>query len=368
MKTQSILRAGIRFVNMEALKRFSFLLKRNITPVPSLIQARITQKCNLRCTQCTWWKKGSPNELPLQTWKRIILDIKNTVGPYFLRFYGGEPFCRNDFLELIDFCARRGITTLITTNGTLINAQTAAALIDNRVNLINISLDGHKAETHDRLRGVPGTHQKVLCAIECLRGKVPVQLNTTLMEENIDEILPLSEFARKNGLDISFQGYNSRIYRIGESPPKNERPLSEKSKERISRVIDELCHRKKYNKYIRNSRRNLNRLKLYYQNPDKLTKTHCEAVGTQLMVKDNGDVVLCSFCSRPLGVIGNLTGDSLRKIWKSPEAVKRKNKMLHCPETSCLVIRGCYEEGLPETIAKVRRYILKNRRTLKSAL
>jgi MoaA/NifB/PqqE/SkfB family radical SAM enzyme len=93
------------------------------------------------------------DELPTDFWKKTILDIKDYIGSYFLRFYGGEPFLRTDLLELTNFCLRNNIPTLITTNGTLIDQTVANELAKNRVVLINISLDGFKAEAATTLNG-----------------------------------------------------------------------------------------------------------------------------------------------------------------------------------------------------------------------
>ena len=62
-------------------------------------------------------------ELPTNFWKNMISDIRKYIGPFYIRFYGDEPFCRKDLLELVDFCSKRDIITSITTNGTLIDEK-----------------------------------------------------------------------------------------------------------------------------------------------------------------------------------------------------------------------------------------------------
>lgn len=328
-------------------------------PPPDFFELRVTLRCNLRCKQCCWWQEKSPKELPTETWKNIILDIKNTVGPCFVRFYGGEPFYRADLLELIHFCHRNNTIPLITTNGTLINRNTAEELEKNKVRLVNISIDGFKAETHDKLRGIPGTYHKAMKAIEYLQGKVPIQINTTIMDSNLDEILDLTDFAYRNKIPISFQAYNPTRYVIKDPVFVSGDLLLPKDSNKVDYVIDQLCARKKYNSSIIDSSFQLQRIKYYYHQSPKLEKKYCEAIGARLMIKEDGRVTLCGH-GGPLGSIGNIAEQSLAEIWKSKIALQKNSKMRTCSETECLVCRGAYKESYFEKIAKFKRWILKS--------
>ncbi|MCF7875383.1 MAG: radical SAM protein [Candidatus Omnitrophica bacterium] len=359
-----VLNTGTRFIINELLKWFSLLFKTDLLYPPNYISIRLTRRCNLRCLQCECWRIKNASEFSTNQWKDVILDIKSYIGPYFLRFYGGEPFLRSDLLELIRFCFCNDITTFITTNGTLINKSVADELAKNDVAQISISLDGFKEKTHDRLRGAEGTYRKVMQAIENLRGKVDLQINTTIMRDNLDEILDLTDFAIKNKLKISFQGYNNKIYRKYDSEKKksdgsvleDQDWFNHCDLKKLDYVVDRLTEMKKYNKVIIDPCNHFKRLKLYYHRSSKLKKMYCEAIGRQLMIKDKGDITLCSFCSFPIGSIGNISKNSFKDVWTSKEAAAKKNKMLRCKETDCLVIRGCYKEGYFEKIAKIKNY------------
>ena len=153
---------------------------------------------------------------------------------------------------------------MITTNGTLINQKVADELASNKVFLINISLDGFRPQTHDKLRGVQGAYMKIMQAIEYLKGRVPLQINTTVMDENLDEILDLAGFAQKNGVMISFQPYNNMIYRLKGSDGPVKQDFTPRDINKIDHIIGELCRLKKYNKSIIDSYAQLNRMKDYY--------------------------------------------------------------------------------------------------------
>ena len=356
IKRKILFLSGMHFFKNELLKALTYLL--HTSPLylpPNLIDARMTLHCNLKCRQCPAWKTNH-SELSTELWKKIILDIKSYIGSYFIRFYGGEPFCRNDFLELINFCSHNDIATLITTNGTLNDKSIAQRLAKEQLALINISLDGINPETHDALRGVQGTHQKVMQAIEYLQGKVPIQINTTIIDDNVDEILNLSEFAYKNKIQISFQGLVNLESDAGKFDFQTKAHyLFPKDRTKIDYIVDELCKRKKYNSAIVNSRTQLKQLQLYYTNSSRLQKKFCGAVrNNHLIIKEKGDVFICSLF-KP---VGNLTKMSIREIWRSEDTAKIMRAMNECEVKHCLVMRGYCNESIRDKIAKVKRCIL----------
>lgn len=348
---------GARFIKNEIFRKLSLLLGRTLYLPPNLVDLRLTLRCNLRCKQCPEWKIRHSRELPEEIWKKIIIDIKKCTGPYFLRFYGGEPFMRKDFLSLIRFCSQNEIISLITTNGTLIDSGIAKELARNNIALINISLDGFKEATHDRLRGIDGAHKKAMKAINYLQGKIPLQINATIMDDNIDEILDLVDFAGKNKLQISLQGL---INMLGDGKPINnlckDNSLFVKDPGKLDYLIGELIKKKKHGKALINSDFQIKRLKYYYHRSPQLKKKSCETLGNHMYIRENGNLVLCIFRNR---AIGNLSRSPLRDIWRSNPARQEMYQMRQCRETKCTIFRGHYKESYSEIFGKVQRAIHK---------
>jgi MoaA/NifB/PqqE/SkfB family radical SAM enzyme len=353
------LSTGTHLIRKKVLDSISLASRLNLFTAPNLVNIILTRKCNLRCLQCDFWKLVKDNGLSTDSWKKIILDLRGYIGPFFLRFYGGEPFCRDDFLELINFCYKNGVAVLITTNGTLIDKKASVELAKNKVFLINISLDGFKAETHDRLRGVQGTYGKVMQAIEYLKGKVPLQINTTVMDDNLDELLSLADFARKNRVMISFQPYNDKIYKVGVPENPQGKSFIPGDLKKIDYITEELCRLKKGNPYMVESCRQIRRIKGLYHGELSGKQGKCEVTGLSLKIRSRGEVLLCSYGSSLAGgAIGNLATSSFRDIWRSAETHNKIRKMKECGIRECLIHRGCYKEGLIDRIKKFRRCIL----------
>lgn len=350
----SLLGNGLYLFANRLASNFSGLAGFNLNKPIRLLDAQVTARCNLRCRQCPIWSVVPGPELDTDQWKKIFLDVKKFLGPYFLRFYGGEPFLRKDILDLLHFCTDQNIKTIVTTNGTLIGSEEIAALIKNKT-FVQISLDGIYQRTHDYLRGVDGTYARVLDVLESLRGRTAVQLNTTLMDPNIEEILPLADFASQKKVYISFSGLVSFV-------PGDERlcgvdvkhPLFPKESERVLKVIDCLVKAKRKNPWILNSEISLNRLKFHYKGTLSSKKKGCEAKNRFLVVRRQGDLYSCPFFLLKEKALGNLCENNLETIWRSKKAFDVLEAMGSCPGVACLVMRGVHKTSLIELWRKYR--------------
>ncbi|TFF95840.1 MAG: radical SAM protein, partial [Promethearchaeota archaeon] len=116
-----------------------------------------------------------------------------------IHLLGGEPFVRKDIIKIIKKITDSGIFCYISTNGTLIDQKIAEdlSLIENLS--IDISLDGVCPNAHDTFRGVAGTFNKVINALEFLNeNNVNINVTSVLGTHNISDIKELVELAVKN--------------------------------------------------------------------------------------------------------------------------------------------------------------------------
>lgn len=329
---------------------FVLYSKKNILLAPNYFMVRLTRKCNAQCVQCDSWKTQQHNDLSLTKWKEILLDIRRTLGPYCVRFYGGEPFIFSGFLDLLFFCKRHAIATQITTNGTCIDEKMAIALKKARVMGITFSMDGMRAGTHDKLRGMQGMHTKIVKAIESVHDQIPVIINTVVMKDNIDELKDLALYAKEKKIKIAFQGVNA-AYKENAHHLEEYQSLVPTDKDRIKNVFDSLISFKKQYGCIINSVCHLRQIEKSFAAVEKgAVKKHCPALGFQLLIKENGDLFVCGYAGKGVGSIGNVAEKNFRTIWNLPYARGRRNAMLYCNEQSCLNVRGCNKESYIEKI------------------
>ena len=149
----------------------------------------VTKACNLRCAHCYAHATGpaDENELSTDEGKRLIDDLAGFGVPVLL-FSGGEPLVRKDLTELAAYAVDRGMRAVISTNGTLIDEDTAESLKKIGLSYVGISLDG-LSEVNDHFRGVQGAFFRALDGIRnCQKAGIKVGLRFTINKYNINEI------------------------------------------------------------------------------------------------------------------------------------------------------------------------------------
>jgi radical SAM protein with 4Fe4S-binding SPASM domain len=133
--------------------------------------------------------------------KRLIDQICEVSHPLLI-LSGGEPLLRKDIYELIEYGTGKGLRMGLGSNGTLIDDSVAKKLKQSGIKTVSISLDSHIPDHHDDFRGIQGSWQKAISAIEALRtNDVLVQVNTTLTQHNYDEIDDVMSLAEKLGVE-----------------------------------------------------------------------------------------------------------------------------------------------------------------------
>ena len=130
---------------------------------PLFVSIEPTTSCNLRCPQCPSGLReftrptGMLNDAFFQS---LILQLKQHL--FSLTFYfQGEPYLNPDFLKMVAFANAQGIYTITSTNAHYLNAESAKATINSRLNELIISLDGSQQESYSKYR-VGGQFEKVI--------------------------------------------------------------------------------------------------------------------------------------------------------------------------------------------------------------
>ncbi len=183
---------------------------------PVSIELVPTDKCNLNCLSC--WRQGWNKEKLEKRYSKEMsderllklideaadLDVKEIafVG-------GGEPFCRDITPELIKKIKKYGMECDIVTNGALLDKELIDMMIRIGVDRIKFSVDGVNSETHDYLRGVDGTFNKVIENIkhfsllkEELGAERPRLLfNTVISSRNYEQLPDIVKMGNDIGLN-----------------------------------------------------------------------------------------------------------------------------------------------------------------------
>ncbi len=161
----------------------------------------VGRRCNLRCVHCYSHSRNIDysGELTHEEGIRLIDDLADFGVPVLL-FSGGEPLMRPDILELIARARQKGLRAVVSTNGTLIDAEMAAKLNDVDLSYVGVSLDGLR-ETNDRFRGIPGAFDMALSGIRtCMKAGIKVGLRFTINRRNCQDIEGIFDLIEREGI------------------------------------------------------------------------------------------------------------------------------------------------------------------------
>ncbi|MDD1691888.1 MAG: radical SAM protein [Methanoregula sp.] len=162
----------------------------------------LTDRCNLSCAHC-YNRSGPrcPTEGELSTAQALgLIDDLADMGIPLILFTGGEPLMREDIWELAQHARKKGIKMALSTNGTLITTDIARRIRKSGIEYAGISLDGARAETHDRFRNSPGAFERTVSAFAaCRQAGLRCGVRVTLTKENCGELEALIDLASSLG-------------------------------------------------------------------------------------------------------------------------------------------------------------------------
>ncbi len=140
-------------VGWAALNEVAYRLRLERTARVLSLNVETTNFCNLRCTICPV-NRGMARAkrwLDPATFERLI-DRSPTVR-FVLPFQWGEPLLHPEIDRMVAYARHRGVRSMLTTNGTLLDESMAHRLFASGLSRLTISIDGDDA-THERIRGV----------------------------------------------------------------------------------------------------------------------------------------------------------------------------------------------------------------------
>ena len=172
--------------------------------VPSAVYVNPTERCNLDCTYC--YIPGQMRRHGSHMSRAKLVEALETLLEFFhekmprqdkpqLIFHGSEPMLnRANLFEVIDEF-RDDYIFGIQTNGTLLDAE-AIEFITSRGISLGLSLDGPTPEITDRTRHTfsgHGIHERVVEALERLRGYKNYSVIATVTTENLNHLSEIVE-------------------------------------------------------------------------------------------------------------------------------------------------------------------------------
>lgn len=307
--------------------------------------------CNSRCSTCRVWKKKA-NNLTLHEYKKIFRSIGRS--PYWITFSGGEPFLRNDLVEVVSaiYKISRPAIINIPTNGILSNAvvekSKAIALACPKAQvIINVSIDGIESQ-HDEIRNVPGNYKKAVNSFNKLKAlQIPnlsVGIHTVISRFNVDSFSSIANGLMRLNPD-------SYITEIAEERVELDTIGLDITPGKVAykSAIDYLIHKIKNGKYRGMSKITMAFRIEYYNLVKEIMRDERQAIPcyssvASCQISPDGEIWSCCVKAKSLGNLRD-NGYKFRKIWWGKKA-KKERKSIHRKECWCPLANAAYTNML----------------------
>jgi MoaA/NifB/PqqE/SkfB family radical SAM enzyme len=247
---------------------------------PKLINLEVTKLCNAKCDFCPCWTiKGYPE---LKDYGPIMERFK----PIVLSVNGGEPLLRKDIMEIMEQVRPHCTFLGFITHGQLLTEEKFKALTDRGVNQVSVSLN-YLNDKHDKERQIEGLYKHLSTTLPAIakKGYDNIAFNTVIMEQNLDQIIPIIKQAHKWGIKVGLSSY-SELKNIKEQYKVREDQLG-----KLQEVVDEVLHLRKTLGNVMTSEYYIERIPEYFKNnkmPD------CQAGKSFVQMTPDGYVKRCS--------------------------------------------------------------------------
>ncbi|VVB77023.1 Coenzyme PQQ synthesis protein E [uncultured archaeon] len=336
------------------------------------VNLEVTTRCNLRCGMCWWWGKNAEcltdrartdprNELGTKEIFAVIDRLANYKPSIYLS--GGEPFIRKDMADIIEYISGKGMPVILTSNGTLMDERTLKRLSEIENLAINFSVDGPR-EVHDAIRG-DGVFDKVTRSmkrlIELRQGAYPVVNSNTTFSPGLlghtDELARyLADEIRVDSVRLQHTWFASaatarlreetfeKIFGVRDDGAMSH-VMPKFQNGYVSKLADEiaLVERTSYGRPVFvNPRMSREQIARYYQEPSFSKADRCVVAWNTLVIRANGDVMLCPDGWTREFSLGNVRSSSIGAMWNGEaagrfrEAICAKKKLPACAKCCAL--------------------------------
>lgn len=277
----------------------------------------LTYRCNLTCYYCYQKEFPEKKELSKRKWFDILKQLAD-CGTLYLTFSGGEPFAREDFLDIVEHACKLDFGVSIITNGTLLTREKVTKLASLGIMDIGISFHSAQAALHDRLCGKTGSFKKAYKNLRlCRRAGIRTMIKHSISSENFGEFIALQELA-----DEADSLFECDCFVL----PHEKGTVSP-----FSLSVDQ------YGLFLKEMKAAA--FSCFSKN-DIDARLHCDAGRSAAGISPSGDVVAC--IQLPI-VFGRLNEFPFQTVWNSPQAkqFRKQEKSLASTCIACPIKPFC---------------------------
>jgi MoaA/NifB/PqqE/SkfB family radical SAM enzyme len=267
---------------------------------PTSAIINVVRRCNAKCAYCINWhnKKSIDTDPPIDDIFNILTHLKK-LGIKFIVISGGEPLLRKDIFEILNYANRLDFKTMLVTNGSALTANKIELMGKSHLQKIGLSIDSLDKDRAQQLRGIDIKH--VVRAMNLLiennkiesDSSLNISLLVTITRYNIQDLLPLAQYAKRNGISIQFQPVHFAGSGLSEYILENLWPNQEEIFE-LRKIINSLIIGKKNLNYPIISRNEfLYQIPIFFEKKHFSPESGCTVAFTDIIIDTNFGVRPC---------------------------------------------------------------------------
>jgi len=320
----------------------------DLMPTPRSVNLAITGRCNLRCKYCFYaGEMTALRDLPAERWLTFF-DELGRLGVMDVTLTGGEVFTRPDLFELIDGIIANRMRYCILSNGTLIDEEMLAQFEVGkrrvRLDSIQVSIDGSRAEIHDASR--PKSFERAVRGLRLLKqAGFPVTVRTTINRHNLRDLENIAHLLLE---EIGLPSFGTNEAMPVGAGCRNEREVSLTAREQaeameiIGRLLERYPGRLNATAGPQAKRKAYPEMEHARRTGEKSTRwtmgylSACGCVFSRIDILHDGGIIPCHMLSGL--VIGNIATDSLAEIWQAHPVMRAMRERRNIP---MMQVPGC---------------------------
>ena len=280
-----------------------FYPQKNFKKPPRELMIEVTNTCNLKCPVCPthFAMQRQKGFMDLKLYKSIIDEFRDKKEkPRITMIFAGEPLMHQEVEKFIEYAAKNGHETFISTNATLLSEDLSKRLIRAGLDYIHLCLDGFTKQSHEEYRrgsnfeAVKKNIKDFISVKKELNSKKPfIVIQTLLTSLSENETNKMIKWAK----DIGADAINLKTLSMG------------------SHTTDEM--KKQYN-YLLPTRLELRR------KTSSINKTLCSWPLRNAVIYWNGELGLCCVDFDNEIKLGSIKGKGFLKTFFSDEAMAKR--------------------------------------------
>lgn len=322
-------------------------MKKTIIPTDASII--LTYRCPMKCVMCNIWKNPTDKKEEIKA-----EDLRTLPRLKFINLTGGEPFIREDLVDIVEECYRHTDRIVISTSGWF--EDRVIALAERFPNIgIRISIEGLSSK-NDELRGHQGGFDKGLRTLLKLKdmGLKDIGFGCTVSNNNSADMLSLYQLSKSLGMEFATAAFhNSYYFHKDDNQITNKEVVCKDFETLINWQLKENSPKSWFRAWF-----NMGLINYIEGNRRMLP---CEAGSANFFIDPWGEVYPCNGLEEKYWKqsMGNIHEDTFMNIWNSEKADAVRAKVRCCAKNCWMV--GTASPVMKKYIQHPAKWVIKNK-------